>query len=104
MEYKIKYLDTALKDLENITDYITNTLHAPQAALDFIDELDKTAEHLKQFPYSHKIYLCDRPLLLEYRVLPIKNYLLFYVVVENAVEIHSVIYSKRDIEKIIKMQ
>ena len=99
MEYEIKYIDAALKDLEGITDYITNTLHASQAALDFIDEPDKTVEHLKQFPYAYKLYSCDRPLLLEYRVLPIKNYLLFYVVMENTVEIHRVIYSKRDNRK-----
>ena len=38
----------------------------------------------------------------EYRMLPVKNYLVFYVVTEHDVEIHRIVYSKMDITKIIR--
>jgi plasmid stabilization system protein ParE len=41
MEYTIKYLPVAQKDLLEIIGYISEKLDAPNAAIDFIDELEK---------------------------------------------------------------
>jgi toxin ParE1/3/4 len=38
----------------------------------------------------------------DYRILPIKNYLVFYVVTEHEVEICRIIYAKMDMENRIK--
>ena len=37
------------------------------------------------------------PLESEYRMLPVKNYIVFYVVTEHEVEIHRIIYAKMNI-------
>ena len=100
--YKIKYLPIAQKDLQNITFYILDNLKSPKAATDFIDTLDKSILRLKQYPYSCKLYQPQEPLESEYRFLPVKNYLVFYVVAENIIEIHRIIYAKMNLEKIIK--
>ncbi len=99
---KIKYLPLALKDLRDITDYITDTLKAQKAATDLVDVLDNSISRLQQFLYSCKVYQPIQSLEAEYRMLPVKNYLVFYVVTEHEVEIHRIIYAKMNLEKFIK--
>ncbi|WNF36321.1 type II toxin-antitoxin system RelE/ParE family toxin [Bacillaceae bacterium IKA-2] len=100
--YKIKYLPISLKDLRNITDYITDILKAPKAALDFIDALDFSISKLENFPYSSKVYQPIKSVDGEYRILPVKNYLVFYVVNNDEVEIHRITYAKVNLENHLK--
>ena len=100
--YKIKYLPIAQRDLQDITVYILDNLKSPKDAMDFIDTLDKSILRLKQYPYSCKLYHPQESLEAEYRFLPVKNYLVFFVVIENIVEIHRIIYAKMNLEKLIE--
>lgn len=100
--YRLKYLPLALNDLRDITDYITNTLKAPKAALDLLDTFDESISRLEQYPYSCKVYQPIKDTETEYRFLPVKNYFVFYVVNEGTVEVHRVIYAKMDLTKIIR--
>ncbi len=99
--YEIIYLPIAKKDLIDIVAYITEHLKAPKAAMDLLKSLDKSISRLEEFPYSCKVYKSTEPLESEYRLLPIKNYAVFYVVKDQIVEIHRVIYAKMDLTKII---
>ncbi|MEW6623709.1 MAG: type II toxin-antitoxin system RelE/ParE family toxin [Bacillota bacterium] len=99
---KLRYLPLARKDLTDITTYIADHLKAPKAAMDLLNALDESISRLKQFPYSCKVYQPIRELENEYRLLPVKNYAVFYVVKEKVVEIHRVVYAKMDLTKIIK--
>ena len=99
---KIKYLPIAQKDLNYIILYFLDNLKSPKAAMDFIETLDKCILRLKEYPYSCKLYQSQETLEFEYRFLPVKNYLVFYIVTENIIEIHRVVYAKMNLEKIIK--
>ena len=83
-------------------EYITFTLEAPRAALNLLDELEKAINNLKILPLAHRLYRSIKPIQTEYRVLTVKNYLVFYVVLEETIEIHRIIYKKRDLSKLIK--
>lgn len=98
--HKLKYLSLAQKDLRYIVDYIADTIKAPKAAIDLIDELDSSISRLQQFPYSCRVYQPIEQLQSEYRMLTVKNYLVFYLVTEHEVEIHRIVYAKMDITKI----
>lgn len=100
--HKVKYLPLAQKDLRIIIDYIADTLKAPKAAMDLVDALDTSISRLAQFPYSCRVYQPIQPLEAEYRILPVKKYLVFYVVTEHEVEIQRILYAKMNIEKFIK--
>ncbi|MCL6591521.1 MAG: type II toxin-antitoxin system RelE/ParE family toxin [Firmicutes bacterium] len=100
--YKLEYLPLARKDLRDIVNYIVNTLKAPKAAMDFLDALEKSLFRVQQFPYACKVYHPVEPLESEYRTLPVKNYLVFYIVTEDAVEVRRIVYAKMNIEKLIK--
>ena len=101
--YKLSYLHIAKKDIENIILYISNTLKSPTAALHLLDSFESALEILKDFPYSHEIYKLSNRLNKEYRYITVKNYVIFYTVLENEkiVEIQRVLYGKMDFNKII---
>lgn len=92
----------ALEDLREIVDYITITLKAPKAAKDLIDDIEDSILNLQHFPFSFKEYQPTRPLETKYRMLPVNNYIVFYVVTEQEVEIHRIVYAKMNLEKIIE--
>ncbi|WP_446897321.1 type II toxin-antitoxin system RelE/ParE family toxin [Clostridium sp. LBM24168] len=96
--YNLRYLPIAQKDLTNIIEYVSNK--SIKAALNLIYEFDQSISRLKQFPYSCKVYHIK--LEDEYRLLIVKNYLVFYVVYDHDVEIRRIIYAKMDITKILK--
>ena len=100
--YRIHYLPLAKRDLEDITDYITDTLKAPKAAADFLDAVEAGIDRLREHPYFCRVYQPLLPVDLEYRVLLVNNYLVFYVVLDSAVEIHRVIYGRRNLPLIMK--
>lgn len=98
--YKLSYLPLANRDIADVVNYIADELFAPKAALDLLDVLDKSISRLRDFPYSCRVYQPVKPLEQEYRIMPIKNYAVFYTVDEQKkiVEITRVIYAKRDFD------
>ncbi|MCL2232560.1 MAG: type II toxin-antitoxin system RelE/ParE family toxin [Treponema sp.] len=99
---EIKYLPSFHQELGAIVDYITFTLEAPQAALNLLDEMEKSINNLKEFPLAHRLYRPVKAISAEYRVLTVKNYLVFYVVLDDIIEIHRIIYKKRDLSQLIR--
>jgi len=100
--YKIHYLPLALDDLKDIVRYIAHTLESPQAAENFLSKLDREVLKIADNPFRCRLYTSSEILKYDYRVLHIDNYSLFYVVEFKKIEIHRIIYSRRDTERIIK--
>lgn len=101
MEYCIRYLSIARKDMMEIVDYVSEKLQAPKAALNLLDEFEKKIANLRSNPYANRLYRPSMPIDTEYRIVHVKNYLVFYVVIEDVIEIHRIIYEKRDLSMII---
>jgi len=94
-KYNVNYLPIAQKDLTEIIEYIQED--KPNAALNFLDQIDETISKLEDFPYMG---VTPKDSLLQYkgyRILVIQSYLVFYVVKENIleVEIRRIIHGKR---------
>ena len=99
---EIKYLPSFYQELNAILEYIAITLEAPQAASNLLDEIENSINNLKDFPLAHRLYRPIKPLPTKYRILPVKNYYIFYVVLDNIIEIHRIIYKKRNLLQLIK--
>ncbi|WP_374016044.1 type II toxin-antitoxin system RelE/ParE family toxin [Paenibacillus thiaminolyticus] len=97
--YKIRYLEQAQADLLEIVQYISEELSAPEVASNLVDKLDKAILTLEQFPFAGHVYYSNQILNDEYRMLVVNQYLIFYVILEDIVEIRRVIYGKRDHRK-----
>ncbi len=100
-KYKLRYLELAQSDLLDIISYISNQLSAPQAATNLLNKLDKEISRLERFPLSGHPYTNKQKLNEEYRMLVVENYLVFYVVYDNIVEIRRIIYGRRNYEKLL---
>jgi len=92
--YKVRIYPTAKQDLLDIIDYL-NTL-SPEAALRYYDLLTEEIASLSTMPER-----CPRPKDLAlaakgYRYLVVKNYLVFYVVSGDTVQIRRILYGRRD--------
>ena len=99
--HKIVYLPLAESDILNAVDYIADKLDAPQAAAELLSELDDTVQRISKFPYAHELYRTTRPMRDEIRKVPVKNYVLYYAVFEDTVEIRRFLHGRRDRNKLI---
>ena len=100
--HKIVYLPLAESDLMDTLGYIAYTLYAPKAARDLLAEFDESVQRIAEFPYAHELYRTDRPMKDEIRKVPIKNYVLYYAVFQDRVEIRRFLYGKRNINRILE--
>ena len=92
--YKIKIFPTAKQDLEEVIGYL-NTL-SPDAASKYYDLLVEEIAGLSKMPER-----CPKPKDLAlavkgYRYLIVKNYLVFYVIIGDTVQIRRILYARRD--------
>ena len=92
--YKIKIFPTAKQDLEEVIGYL-NTL-SPDAASKYYDLLVEEIANLSKMPER-----CPKPKDLAlavkgYRYLIVKNYLVFYVIIGDTVQIRRILYARRD--------
>ncbi len=98
-EYKVIIYPAAKQDLLSVIDYL-NTL-SPQAALRYYDLLTGEIANLSTMPER-----CPRARDLAlsahgYRVLVVEKYLVFYKVVDDTVQIHRIIYGKRNYKALL---
>ena len=93
-EYKVKIHRAAQEDFRDIIDYL-NTL-SPQAAVQYYDKLTGEIASLSSMPER---YPRPRDIALAakgYRCLTVENYLVFYVVSGDTVQIRRILYGRRD--------
>ncbi len=99
--YQIKYLPVARRDLQDIIDYIAFDLEVPETAIKMLNTLETEILTLQENPFRGSIYLSNRKHDCQYRKLFIKNYVIFYLILEDTVEIQRVFYHRRNMNKLI---
>ena len=93
---KIIYSGAAIKDLEQIGDYIAQQLKSPQAALNTVNRIQDSIDKLDYFPLIGAPVASIIKIDTDYRFLVCGNYLAFYHQLENDVMIDRILYSRRD--------
>ena len=99
-KYKVKLYPTAEQDLADIVEYL-NTL-SQEAALRYYDLLVEEIAGLSTMPER-----CPHPRDLAliakgYRYLIVKDYLVFYIVVGDTVQIRRILYGRRNYQAIFE--
>ena len=100
-KYNIKYLPSFYRDLDGITDYIKYELQNEAAANRLVDEIENEINKRLQNPESFEKFQSRRKRLNTYYRIYVKNYTIFYVVIDNTMEVRRIIYYKRNFEKLI---
>lgn len=94
--HKVVYLPEALTDLLEAIEYLNRIFDVSQAANDLVNALDEVIQNISQFPYSHQLYYTNRPLKNEIRKVPVKNFVLYYAVFEDHVEVMRFLHGHRN--------
>ena len=93
---RIEYSPASIADLEQIGDYIANTLKNPSAALNTVNKVQDSIERLCDFPLSGAPLSSIVEMDTDYRFLVCGNYLAFHHAREDSVYIDRILYGKRD--------
>lgn len=91
--FNINYLPIAEEDLHSIIDYIMND--NPDNALSLLQKFDESIERLSEFPYLGSIPRDDYLAQMNYHILVVESYLVFYVFINNTIEIRRIVNGKR---------
>lgn len=84
-----------IKDLEKIIDYFSS--RNVDAGERFINEFDKKCKNLANFPNMGRSYDDIKPSLLG---LPLADYIIFYRIIDDGIEIIRVVSGYRDLESL----
>ena len=84
-----------------ILKYLKNKLKNKIAAENFYNEVIKEIEKRSENPENYEKYIGNRKRKNTYYRIYVKNYTIFYIVKNNIMEIRRIIYSKRNLGKII---
>ena len=98
-EYNIKIFPSAQSDLKSIIDYL-NTL-SPEAALRYYDLIVEKIATLQTLPERCVLARDIQLRLRGYRLLYVENYIIFFVVNGDTVEIRRILYAKRQYEELL---
>lgn len=94
---RFKISTTAAQDLEDIWSYVAK--NNPRAADNLFDKLREMFAKLAKFPQMGQ---GRSDLALSLQSFPVRNYLIFYRIIEEGIEIVRIIHGSQDIEQIFK--
>lgn len=98
--YRVEYSQEALVDIKSIYTYISQILHAPLTARRQVNRIRKEIRDLEAFPTRYVLVEWELWASMKMHRLPIDNYVVFYLVNEQAmaVKIVRIVYGGRNLE------
>lgn len=103
-KFQYRFSRNAEDDLEDIVSYIAVELSNPQAASDFVKELEKAIDGTRSFPESGTLVSNEFLSSTGVRKKLINNYIMYYLPVkeEQLIYIVRIVYGKRNMNEILR--
>lgn len=95
-KYNVEYSKESKRDLIGIKEYIKHNLQEPEIAQKLISKIRKEINALKNNPEINAIIDDDIIRKLEIRKLIVDNYIVFYRIKSNNIQIVRVMYGRRN--------
>ncbi len=97
MKYTVRFMDLALHDYVEITEYLSHFY--PGTPVNFLNALEKSITILEEHPYAYEKYEHNT----SYHRMVVMEYLVYYKVKEQSktVEIHRVLHGSRHIKQFL---
>lgn len=99
--YKIQYLPSFDQELNKIIYYITYNLQNPKAAEKLLDNINKSIIDRGIEPEGYEKYKSKRNRRYIWYRIYVQNYVIFYTVKSDTIEIAHILYNKRNFNKYI---
>lgn len=103
MIFDVQITSQAERDLRQIFEYIYNELQSPINANNQLDRLEDRITRLDQMPFRYRLYEREPWKSRGLRVMPVDNYLVFYIPDEQTqiVNVVRVMYGGRNVTEIL---
>ncbi len=95
-QYELRILPLFEEDLNEIVDYITYRLRNPIAAENLVDAVEAAIYERLPYAESFEQYHSTRERQYPYYRIHVKNFIVFYVVIGNVMEVRRILYGRRN--------
>ena len=100
-KYRLRYLPLAQQDLSEIIDYIQNNLQNPIAAENTLSRIESAILERLESPESFAVWQSKKKRPYPYRRINVGNYTVWYVVIDDVMEVRRILYARRNEENLI---
>jgi plasmid stabilization system protein ParE len=103
VKFEVNLTEPAENDLRDIATYISTTLLEPNAAFNTIEAIETKIDKLETMALAYPLVRDDYLASLGYRLMPVKNYHVFYIVYEKekSVDVDRILYGRRNWKHIL---
>ncbi len=98
-KYKLRYLPLFEQDLIKTVNYITHILKNSNAAIRLVDDVEAAILKRLSNPLAFEAYHSIKKRKHPYYRIYIRNYVVYYVVIDDVMEIRRFLYGTMDIDK-----
>ena len=98
-KYRLKFLPLFETDLNEITDYIAFQLQNPAAAERLVDDVEKAICDRLPNAGSFEPYRTTGQHPHPYYYIRVRNFLIFYVLIGDVMEVRRIVYARRDLSR-----
>ncbi|MBQ9348484.1 MAG: type II toxin-antitoxin system RelE/ParE family toxin [Oscillibacter sp.] len=95
-KYKLRIHHRFSEQVAEILEYIARKLNNPIAAEAFEKKIEEAVLDRLPFAESFQIYQFDEQTSTPYYTIPVKNYTILYVVIDDVMEVRQIVYSRRN--------
>ena len=99
--YHLRYLPIFEQDLISTASYITNVLKNDKmdAALRLVDDIEAAILERLNNPVAFEPYISAKKRDYPYYKIYVRNYVIYYVVIDDVMEVRRLLYGARDTDK-----
>lgn len=101
-KYSLRYISRCEEDLNEIVDYIAYKLHNPDSAMNLVKKIENAIMERLNCPLSFEPFQSNRKRKNPYYRIYVDHFTVYYVVIDDVMEVRRVLYSGRAASKIIK--
>lgn len=101
-KFSLRYIPKFADDLDRIVDYISLNLHSPESAMKLLKKIESAIEERTNCPLAFEPFQSNRKRKYLFYRIYVDNFTIYYVVIDNVMEIRRILYNRRDAEKIIE--
>jgi len=101
-KYTLRYIPRYEEDLNEIVNYIVFKLHNPHSAMKLVDKIENAILERLNCPLSFEPFQSNRKRKNLYYRIYVENFTIYYVVIDDVMEVRRVLYKGRDAGKIIR--
>lgn len=100
-KHELRFLPLFENDLTEIVEYISFTLKTPTAAERLVDDVERAINNRLFCAESFEPFYSAKERKYPYYKISVRNFTVFYVVIDNVMEVRRILYNRRDFNNLI---